>query len=111
MWVVLHGADMGVQVRCPLCSYNRVPERFDARELVAKDVRSLGGNDGFEHVEIEPPEEVRQRIERAIAELYHRYVTVDPFVPRYDLDNRVSYRGESMQKVSFRGVTTNVKIN
>lgn len=102
---------MGVQVRCPLCGYNRVPERFGARELIAKDVRSLGGNDGFEHVEIEPPEEARRRTEVAIAELYHRYVTVDPFLPRYDVENSVSFGEESTQKVNFNEVDYNVRIN
>lgn len=100
---------MGVQVRCPLCGYNRVPERFGARELIAKDVRSLGGNDGFEHIETEPPEEARRRIEVAIAELYHRYVTVDPFLPRYDVENSVSFRGET-QKIKFDEVNTNVQL-
>jgi hypothetical protein len=100
---------MGVQVRCPLCGYNRVPERFGARELIAKDVRSLGGNDGFEHVEIEPPEEARRRIEVAIAELYHRYVTVDPFLPRYDVENSVSFGEESTQKINFN-LDHNVKL-
>lgn len=103
--------NMGVQCRCPLCGMHREAERYGARELVAKEVRPLGGNDGFEHVEIEPPEEVRRRIELAIAELYHRYVTVDPFLPRYDVANSVSFGEESTQKIKFDEVDHNVRIN
>ena len=101
---------MGVQCRCPICGFNRSPEKFEAREISAVDMRSLGGNDGFEHVEIEPPDEVRRRIELAIAKLYHRYVTVDPFLPRYDVENRVSFREESTQKINFNEVDYNVKL-
>jgi len=102
---------MGVQVTCPLCGFNRAPERYTAREIVAKDVRALGGNEGFEHVEIEPPENVQRRIEIAIAALYHAHVTVDPFLARDRLENRVRYEQEPKQKVTFSGVKTNVRTN
>lgn len=100
---------MGVQCRCPICGFNRSPEKFEAREISAVDMRSLGGNDGFEHVEIEPPDEVRRQLELAIAELYHRYVTVDPFLPRYGVENSVSFGEESTQKINFE-VDHNVKL-
>jgi hypothetical protein len=100
---------MGLQVSCALCGFNHSADRYEAREIVAKEMRPLGGNDGFESVEVEPPDEVRRQLELAIAQLYHRYVTHDPFLPRYDVENSVSFRGET-QKIKFDEVNTNVQL-
>jgi len=65
---------MGLQIRCPLCGFNRAPDHFEPRLLEAKDVRSLGGNRGFEHVETDVPEEVEAEIIEvieALSKLYH----------------------------------------
>lgn len=101
---------MGLQVGCPLCGFNRAPDRYTARDIVAKEMRALGGNDGFEHVEVEPPEDVQRRIEIAIAALYHLHVTYDPFIAPDRPVNQVRFGDEPKQQVKSKEPETNVKI-
>ena len=63
---------MGLQIQCPLCGMNRVPENFRPREITAKQVQSLGGNRGMEHTPVPVPSEVQRDLERAVAELHRQ---------------------------------------
>jgi hypothetical protein len=49
-------------------------------EFAAKEVVSLGGDRGFKHVEIEPPEELAEEIDEAIRNLYR-----NPISDKYEL--------------------------
>lgn len=94
---------MGLQVRCPLCGWTRPPVDYGGFDLGAKDVRSLGGNRGFEHVEVEMPPDLQQEIEVAIAGVYHRYVDHDPFEVAGDeaaqaVDDRLERRPERPER-------------
>lgn len=66
--------DMGLQVECPMCGMSRDPDHFQAREIAAKQVQSLGGNRGFDHTPVEVPLEVREQIVGVISDLYREYV-------------------------------------
>jgi len=63
---------MGVQISCPLCGWNREKDSFNAKEVCVKDTRSLGGDNGFEHVEIEPPEDVESHIQSEVTGVFHK---------------------------------------
>lgn len=67
---------MGIQVRCPLCGLTRPPSQFGQYDLAAKEVRSLGGDRGFEHTEVPMPPDLARQIEDAIERLYHHHVEV-----------------------------------
>lgn len=71
---------MGLQVVCPLCGFSRPPDKFGVHDLAAKEVRSLGGNRGFEHEPVELPDHLDREIQRYIAQLYHQYVEFDPLL-------------------------------
>lgn len=71
---------MGLQVVCPLCGLSRPPDRFGAHDLAAKEVKSLGGNRGFEHEPVELPDHLEREIQQYLAELYHDYVEFDPLL-------------------------------
>lgn len=64
---------MGLQIECPLCGMSRKPDHFGARELVAKEVTSRGGNRGFDHREVQVPLDLRQQIAREVRRLHERF--------------------------------------
>lgn len=84
---------------------SRSPDKIDVCDLKAKEVRSLGGNRGFQHQEVDLPREVRRQIEKVLVEAYHRYVSYDPRLGRIP----AQLRSESKQPVSFNQVNTNVR--
>jgi hypothetical protein len=50
---------------------------YEDHEFAAKEVRSLGGNDGFEHIETVPPQDLVDEIEETVRMLYGNGITSD----------------------------------
>jgi hypothetical protein len=80
-----------------------VPDRFGYHGLAAKNVRSLGGNRGFDHEPVSVPSHLRREIELYVARLYHELVENEPVQPLTTSPART--------KVTFKPSQTNVRFS